>query len=145
MSDEDIKQIHGEVVGEESRADDIPPTYFVSQDPDLIRDIDQDPDLKPIKCLFSPLTRLTKLDTKEKQGWQIGVNLLMGNMILHMDREEYNSGKWRKIEATGQFLRTVINDSHKGFKMTLLSRLRKEIILSREKKRGLRERLTGGG
>lgn len=137
--------IHHEVIGDEARADDIPPTYFVSQDAELMRMVKADPELKDLLPLYSPLTRLTKIDSKEKKAWQIGINLLKGNTILNMERSDYNAGKWRKLEANCIFLKTVINDSHKGFKMTLLSRLRKEIILSREKKQSWRDKLRGGG
>lgn len=139
------EQIHHEVIGDETRAEDIPQTYFFAQDIELMKAVRADPELEDLQALYSPLTRLTKINDKEKKAWQIAINLLKGNTILNMERSDYNAGKWRKLEANTLFLKTVINDSHKGFKMTLLSRLRKEIVLSREKKAGFMEKLRGGG
>lgn len=137
--------IHQEVIGDEMRAEDIPQTYFFAQDAELMKTVRADPELTDLQPLYSPLTRLTKINDKEKKAWQIAINLMKGNTILNMERSDYNEGnKWRKLEANALFLKTVINDSHKGFKMTLLSRLRKEIVLSREKKQGWREKLRGG-
>ena len=129
------REIHGEVVSDESRVDDVQPTYFVAQDSDLLKTVKADADLKDLAALYSPLVRLTKITTQEKETFQIDVDLITGSMILGMDVRDFEEGRWAKLEANAMFLKTVINDSHKGFKMTLLSRLRKEIIVSPEKKK----------
>jgi len=143
MSEEDVARTEGEVVDDETRDDTIQPTYFFSQDGDLLRELEKDPDLKNLRPLYSALMRLTKISSKEKDIFNIDVDLIVGSMIIGMKKKEFNAGRWAKLESNGMFLKTVINDSHKGFKMTLLSRLRKEVVLSREKGKGMFAKLRG--
>lgn len=137
FSDEDlVKRIRGEVVVDEARVDDVQPTYYVTDDEKLLIEINEDANLRNLKPLYSRLMRLTKISTRDKEVFQTDVDLLIGEMIIDMDEDKFNMGNGGKLEAHGIFLKTAINDSHKGFKMTLLSRLRKEIVVTEEKRKG---------
>lgn len=134
MSEEEIKTVRGDVISDEVRMDEVQPTYYVTDDEKLLTELLKDPDLKALKPLYSRLMRLTKISTKEKELFQVDIDLIIGTMEADMAEADFDSGRWAKLQAHAIFLKTMINDSHKGFKMTLLSRLRKEVVVSAEKK-----------
>jgi len=136
-SDEDYDrmQVKGDILSEEARMDEVQPSYFVADDEKILNEVSHDKDLKPLLPLYSRLLRLTKINEKEKLLFQTDVDLIIGTMEADMDEDEYDAGKWAKLQAHAMFLKTMINDSHKGFKMTLLSRLRKEIVFTPEEKK----------
>ena len=131
-------QVKGDVLSDEARMDEVQPTYYVTDDEKLLNEITHDKDLKGLLPMYSRLLRLTRITPKEKELFQTDVDLIIGTIEADMDEDEYDAGKWAKLQAHGIFLKMMINDSVKGFKMTLLSRLRKEIIFAEERrKKGL--------
>lgn len=128
-------QVKGDVMTEETLRDDVQPAYFVTDDEKLLKAVVNDKDLKPLLPLYSRLLRLTKIDQREKELFQTDVDLIIGTMEADMDEDEYDARGWAKLQAHSVFLKTMINDSHKGFKMRLLSRLRKEIVFTEEEKK----------
>ena len=132
------RQVQAEVVTEESLKAEVPALQYATTDADIIRTVMSDPELSPLSPLYSQLNRLGNVTEKEKTSWKLDIDILMGMQEIFMNEEEYNSGKWAKIQAHATYLKLLINDSHKGFKMNLLSRVRKEISIegNEKKKRG---------
>jgi hypothetical protein len=133
------RQVQSEVVTDESLKDEVPPLQYATNDADIIETVVHDQELAPLFPLYSQLNRLGNVDSKEKTLWKLDIDILMGMQEIFMDETEYNSGKWSKIQAHATYLKLLINDSHKGFKMQLLSRVRKEIAIEggeQRKKKG---------
>jgi hypothetical protein len=134
MSEEDFhkelrRQVQSEVVTEESLKEEVPPLQYATNDADIIATVINDPELAPLSPLYSQLNRLGQVDAKEKTLWKLDIDILMGMQEIMMDEEAYNAGRWSKLQAHATYLKLLINDSHKGFKMNLLSRVRKEIAI----------------
>ena len=126
------------MIGEESLRDEVQPIYYTTDDEKLLQIMQQNPRLNKMRALASRLMRLTKITEKEKDVLCIDIDLIMGTMEADMDEDDFDSGDWAELNSCAVVLKTTLNDSVKGFKMTLLSRIRKEIAVSREeaKRRG---------
>lgn len=138
MSDQEeyIKgECEREAVTREMLTDEVPQMLFATRDVDMIDFVKNDPDLKGFQPLLSHLIRLTKTSDKEKKCFVLAVKAMLAEMECEMDEEDYNGGKWLKIESTGQWIIMSACDSNKGYKFDLLTRSRKEVTFQPEKKK----------
>lgn len=127
-----------EAVTREMLTDDVQDIQYVTRDVDMIEFVKNDPDLKDFIPLLSHLMRLTKTSDKEKKCFVLAVKAMTAEMACEMDEEDYNGGKWKKIEALELWIINSACDSHKGYKYDLSTRTRKEFTFQPKKeKKGL--------
>ncbi len=125
---ESIKnRVEEETVTRESLEDTVPFLQYATNDVDIIEQVKADPDLIPFLPLYSQLLRLTKVNDKEKMHFQHRITRIFNISKIFTDDEDYDAGKWGKLQAHEAFLKMVPNDSHKGFKMERLTKQDKNI------------------
>lgn len=117
---------------------DIPLLQYATHDADFLKTFYKDPDLTPFTPVLTQLLRLTKVNDKEKMRFQSQIELAYTKLIMFMPESELSSPRGVKIELAATAIKLLINDSHKGFKLDILTRIRKELTLMRQKdaKRG---------
>lgn len=124
----------GEVITRESLEDTVPFLQYATNDVDVIEQVKDDVDLKHLLPLYSQLNRLTKVDDKEKKHFKHRVARIFNISKIFTTDDDYDSGKWGKLQANETFLSLIVNDSHKGFKMDKLTKQEKHISFTPEKK-----------
>ncbi|MGD2090787.1 MAG: hypothetical protein PVH61_31735 [Candidatus Aminicenantes bacterium] len=131
----------GEMVAEEGRSTvretlenaDIPLLQYATHDANWLVTFYTDPDLQPFKPTLTQLLRLTKVNDKEKMAFQDEIELAYTLLTMYMPEAEMSSPRGVKIKLAATTLKLLINDSHKGFKLDILTRIRKELTLMRQK------------
>ena len=139
MSSEEVRdaikaRVQEEAVTKESLDDTVPFMQYATNDMDIIEQVKGDPDLIPFLPLYSQLLRLTKVNDKEKMHFQHRITRIFNISKIFTDDEDYDAGKWGKLQAHEAFLKMVPNDSHKGFKMERLTKQEKSITFGDVKK-----------
>jgi hypothetical protein len=124
-----------QVLTREALDDDVPFIQYATNDVDIIEAVKKDHDLKPLLALYSQLLRLTKVTDKEKIHFQHRVARIFNILKIFTEDESYDAGKWSKLVANESYLRFLINDSHKGYKMERLSKQEKIIRWDAEKEK----------
>lgn len=112
---------------------DIPLLQYATHDADFLTIFHTDTDLKPFLPVCTQLLRLTKVNDKEKRGFQLEVEYAYTLLTMYMEESELSSPRGVKIKLAATALKLMINDSHKGFKLDVLTRIRKELTLMRQK------------
>jgi hypothetical protein len=115
---------------------DIPLLQYATHDSDFLRTFKDDPDLIPFDPVLTQLLRLTKVNDKEKMAFQDEIELAYTLLTMFMPETELSSPRGVKIKLAATTLKLMINDSHKGFKLDVLTRIRKELTLLRQKEQG---------
>ncbi len=123
-----------EVITRESLEDTVPFLQYATNDIDVIEQVKNDADLKHLLPLYSQMLRLTKVDDKEKKHFKRRIARIFNISKIFTTDDEYDAGKWGKLQANETFLSLVPNDSHKGFKMEKLTKQEKHISFTPEKK-----------
>jgi len=137
MRELDEARVEGDLTEQEMLRDDVEPAYFAAEDEKLLALLHSHALLRNLAPLASRLMRLTRISEREKRALQIDIDLVIGTIEADMDEDNFNTGDWALLQTVGTVLKTSLNDSVAGFKMDLLSRVRKELTLKRaeEKKR----------
>lgn len=112
---------------------DIPLLQYATHDANLLLSFKSDPDLRPFEPVLTQLLRLTKVNDKEKESFKDEVELAYTMLTMYMPETELSSPRGVKIKLAATTLKLLINDSHKGFKLDILTRIRKELTLMRER------------
>lgn len=112
---------------------DIPLLQYATHDADFLKIFHEDTDLQPFLPVCSQLLRLTKVSDKEKQSFQLEIEYAYTLLTMYMPETELSSPRGVKIKLAATALKLMINDSHKGFKLDVLTRIRKELTLMRTK------------
>lgn len=114
---------------------DIPLLQYATHDATYLATFYRDPDLQPFTPVLTQLLRLTKVNDKEKMKFQDEIELSYTLLTMFMKEKELSGPRGVKIKLAATSLKLLINDSHKGFKLDILTRIRKELTLMRERQK----------
>jgi hypothetical protein len=110
-------------------------SVYMVMDPDVMKILNDDDQLKTLIPAASHLNRLTKKDRGAMQLDMLDYEFLLMIHKLNMKEDEYETSGWAKLQAFIPFFRNLVYDSVDGFKAKVVTEQIKVIKAELEKKR----------
>lgn len=96
-------------------------SVYMVMDPDVMRLIDETPQLKSFRIAISHLNRLTKKDKTAMQLDTLDADYLVLINKINANEDDYENGLWAIYEALRMFMRNANCDNIDGFKARIVT------------------------
>lgn len=110
-------------------------SVYMVMDPDVMKILSEDEQLRTLIPAVSHLNRLTKKDQNAMRLDMLDYEFLLMIHKLNMNEDEYETTGWAKLQAFVPFFRNLVYDSVDGFKAKVVTEQIKVIKAELEKKR----------